>query len=172
MKAQNARTWLLVAAISTFPVLAADGLDVKTGAWEVTMTTKTKSVAMPAGVMDNWTPEQKAQMQATLKQLADSPPVTRTDRSCVTDKDIREGVFLQRSAAANCTYTPTASTSKREEMTFECKAGPGLTKGRMVAEVIDSANVKGEMLINVDGLTMETTFRSRWLGPTCADGDK
>jgi hypothetical protein len=42
----------------------------------------------------------------------------------------------------------------------------------MVAEVIDSSNVKGEMLIYVDGLTMQTTFKSKWLGPTCADGDK
>ena len=53
-------------------------------------------MSMPADAMANMTPQQKAQMEAMMKQMAASGPKTITERSCVTDKDIREGAFHQR----------------------------------------------------------------------------
>ena len=75
------------------PVLAADVLNVKTGTWEATFTTNTAGVGLPASVVASMTPEQKAQAEMIMKQLAASGPKTVTERSCVTDKDIREGAF-------------------------------------------------------------------------------
>ena len=171
MKMRTTKDWLLVAAVAALPVLAADGLNVKTGTWETTMTTNTAGMAMPAGAMADMTPQQKAQMEALMKQLAASGPKTITERSCITDKDISEGAFHQP-ADGKCTYKPVVATGKRQEMTFECPGDKGVTSGRMVVDAIDSANVKGVMQIRAEGMTIDSTFKSRWLGPTCAKEDK
>jgi len=173
MKLRIEKKWLLIPMIAALPVLAADGLNVKTGTWETTMTTNTSGMSMPAGAMANMTPQQKAQMEAMMKQMAASGPKTITERSCVTDKDIREGAFHQRAEDdSQCTYKPVVATGKRQEMTFECPGTKGVSSGRMVVDAIDSGNVKGEMHIKAEGMTIDSTFKSKWLGPTCAAEDK
>ena len=57
-------------------------------------------------------------------------------------------------------------------MTFECPGTKGVSSGRMVVDAIDSANVKGEMHIKAEGMTIDSTFKSKWLGPTCSAEDK
>jgi hypothetical protein len=57
-------------------------------------------------------------------------------------------------------------------MTFECPGKQGVSGGRMVVNAADSTHVSGEMQIKAEGMTIESTFTSKWLGPTCADADK
>jgi hypothetical protein len=51
MKLRLVSNLRLLALVAAFPVLAADGLNVKTGTWETSITTKTSgmSMAMPGG---------------------------------------------------------------------------------------------------------------------------
>jgi Protein of unknown function (DUF3617) len=160
---------LLVPLIAAFPVLAADGLNVKTGTWETTVTTKSSGMTMPADAMANMGPEQRAQMAAMMKQMGQGAPRTTTDKSCVTDKDLKDGAFRSMQEDSKCTYKPVVSSGRRQEMTFECPTGKGVSSGHMVVDAVDSSNVKGQMHLKTQGMTIESTFTSKWLGPTCAE---
>ncbi len=173
MKPRINGNWLLLTAIAALPALAADGLNVKTGTWETTLTTKTSGMTMPAEAMANMNPQQKAQMEAMMKQMSAAGPRTITDKSCVTEKDLKEGAFRgQQEKDSSCTYKPVATSGRHQEMTFECPGKRGVSSGHMVVDATDSSNVKGEMHIKAEGVTIDSTFTSKWLGPTCADADK
>ncbi len=173
MTLQIRKNWLLVTALTALPVLAADGLAVKTGTWETTMTTKASGMTMPAEAMAKMNEQQRAQMEAIMKNMGSAAPKTMTSKSCITDKDLKEGAFRAQQDKANpCTYKPVVTTGKRQEMTFECPGTRGVSSGHMIVDATDSNNVKGEMHIKASGATIDTTFTSKWLGPTCAAADK
>lgn len=177
MKLHIRKGWLLAAAIAAMPLLAADSLNVKTGTWETTMTTKTSGMemAMPASAMANMTPEQKAQMAAMMSRMGagGAAPKPVTEKSCVTEKDLRDGAFrAQQQKDSKCTYKPVVSSGKHQEMTFECPGEQGVSSGRMVVDALDNSNIKGEMHLKAGGMTIDSTFTSKWLGPTCAAEDK
>jgi Protein of unknown function (DUF3617) len=174
MKSRLEKNWLLILMIIALPALAADGLNVKTGTWETTMSMKTSGMTMPAEAMANMNEQQKAQMAAMMKNMGGATPRVTTTKSCVTEKDLKEGAFRAQQEKDNpCTYKPVVTTGKRQEMTFECpsKRG-GVSSGHMIVDATDSNNVKGEMHIKAESVTIDSTFTSKWLGPTCADADK
>jgi hypothetical protein len=166
------RKLLLIVAIAAFPVLAADSLNVKTGTWETTMTMKTSGMAMPAEAMANMGPEQRAQMAAMMKQMGQGAPRTTTNKSCVTEKDLKEGAFRAQQENSKCTYKQVAGSGNRQEMTFECPSQRGVSSGHMVVNATDNAHVSGEMHLKAEGMTVDSTFTSKWLGATCAAEDK
>jgi hypothetical protein len=173
MKLRMRKNWLLVTAMAALPVLAADGLAVKTGTWETTMSMKTSGMTVPAEAMANMNEQQRAQMAAMMKNIGGATPRVTTTKSCVTEKDLKEGAFrAQQEKDNNCTYKPVVTTGKRQEMTFECPGKRGVSSGHMIVDATDSSNVKGEMHIKAEGVTIDSTFTSKWLGPTCADADK
>jgi hypothetical protein len=173
MKLRMRKNWLLVTAMAALPVLAADGLAVKTGTWETTMSMKTSGMTVPAEAMANMNEQQRAQMAAMMKNMGGATPRVTTHKSCVTEKDLKEGAFrAQQEKDNNCTYKPVVTTGKRQEMTFECPGKRGVSSGHMIVDATDSSNVKGEMHIKAEGVTIDSTFTSKWLGPTCADADK
>jgi Protein of unknown function (DUF3617) len=177
MKLRIRKNWLMVTAlagaIAPLAVLAADGLNVKTGTWETTMSTKTSGMSMPAEAMANMNEQQRAQMAAMMKNMGGAAPKTMVQKSCVTEKDLKEGAFRARQDKDNpCTYKPVAGSGKHQEMTFECPSKRGVTTGHMIVDATDSSNVKGEMHIKAESVTIDSTFTSKWLGPTCADADK
>jgi hypothetical protein len=177
MKLRINGSWLLVTAlagaITALPVLAADGLNVKTGSWETTITTKTSGMSMPAEAMANMNEQQRAQMAAMMKNMGSAAPKTMTHKSCVTEKELKEGAFRGQQDKGNpCTYKPVVTSGKRQEMTFECPGEHGVSSGHMIVDATDSSNVKGEMHIKAQGVSIDSTFTSKWLGPTCADAAK
>jgi hypothetical protein len=177
MTLQIRKDWLLATALAgamaALPVLAADGLNVKTGTWETTMSMKTSGMAMPAESMANMNEQQRAQMAAMMKSIGTAAPRVTTTKSCVTEKDLKEGAFRGQQSKDNpCTYKPIVTTGKRQEMTFECPSQRGVSSGHMIVDAADSNNVKGEMHIKASGMSIDSTFTSKWLGPTCADADK
>jgi hypothetical protein len=108
-----------------------------------------------------------------MKNMGGGPPKVTTTKSCVTEKDLKEGAFRGQQDKSNpCTYKPVVTTGKRQEMTFECPGRQGLSSGHMIVDATDSNNVKGEMHIKAQGMSIDSTFTSKWLGPTCAEADK
>ena len=173
MTLQIRNNWLLLTALAAVPALAADGLAVKTGTWETTLTTKASGMTMPAEAMAKMNEQQRAQMEAMMKSMGSAAPKTMTSKSCVTDKELKEGAFRAQQDKDNpCTYKPVVTTGKRQEVTFECPGTHGVSSGHMTVDALDSNNVKGEMHIKASGATIDTTFTSKWLSPSCADADK
>lgn len=151
--------------------LAAEQLAVKTGLWESTTVTTTSGIQipqLPAEALSRLPPEQRAQMENMMKQLGANGPSTRTDRSCLTEQDLKEGLFkaLRESENANCKHNIVKATSRQQEVEMTC-GGPVSGTGRMKVDVVDSGNVRGEMDMKSAAMTMSVKFTSRWLGASC-----
>ncbi len=172
MRLPTRKDWLLLGAVTALPVLA-DGLAVKTGAWETTVRTRTSGLIVPEEALASMTAQQRTQMEALVGTSAAGPPPS-TSKSCMTQKDIDDGAFRaqQLQKESQCNFKPVASGAKHQEWTFECPSQPGGASGRMVVDATDSTHVTGEVNIKAEGVSITTTFTSRWLGDSCAEVDK
>lgn len=166
----KSRRILMPALVMLAPALAlaAETLDVKPGLWETTTVTTSTGLSIPAEALARVPEAQRGQMQEMLKQMGAGAPSTRTDRSCVTEEDLKEGVFkaLREAENANCTHTIVKATARQQEIEMNC-TGTVPAKGHMRLEAINSETVKGEMDVKSTAVTMNMKFDARRLSATC-----
>ena len=119
---QQRRMMFAVLAFAAIGSATADGLDVKTGLWEMTYTTEVRGTLMPKAVLDKMTPEQRARFAAAQQKQDAEGPKTSTEKTCVTEQDLREGAFHsgEDKEDSNCKYTPGIRTSTVQEETMVC----------------------------------------------------
>jgi hypothetical protein len=161
---------LIAAAL---PVLAADSLQVKTGLWETTTTMQMSGVSIPADTLAKMPAAQRAQMEQMMRSMGADAPRTMKEKSCVTEKDLKDGVF--RNAGENmkhCNYTTISATARRQEYTFQCAEEGHVANGRMVLEAADSNHVQGTTDVKSDAATMSMKFSAQWLSANCAAAEK
>jgi len=170
MKTPRIALFLVFAAL---PVLAADSLPVKPGLWETTVEIDMAGLTLPDSVTASMTPEQRAKMEAVMKQMASQGPRTTTTKNCVTAEELKNGEFNAARAAQdqNCKYQVVSSTPKRREMTMTC-GGQMNASGHMVLNIADDANVQGDMQMKMQQSNMNMKFRSHWLGASCPAEEK
>jgi hypothetical protein len=123
-------------------------LNVKTGLWRVTMTSKISS--LPA-------------------------PNTSTYDSCVKKEDLDKYPFTDPDD--NCNWKVLTSTGSEMEATGTCKPpGMGNVSFSMKLVATDTQNVKGtgQLTINGQGATMNGTYSgtAKWISATCPAGVK
>ena len=111
--------WLLVGACLVLPITTiADQLNIRPGLWEMTSTTHTSGMPpLPKSMMDNMTPAQRAEMEASMKAEAAKGPQTETERQCITKEDI-ENPF--DSETEGCTHTIVTTTRTTQELRLTC----------------------------------------------------
>lgn len=160
------------AVMIALPVLAADALQVKTGLWETTTTSKMSGISIPADALAQMPPAQRAQMEQMMKQMTGAQSVK--DRSCVTQKDLQDGPFRDQADpdAGNCKYTQVAATTRRQEWSFQCSSQGANVTGKMTLEASDSTHVKGLIDAKGDQGGMNIQFTAQWLSASCAGADK
>jgi hypothetical protein len=98
---------------------AADfhALDVKTGQWETTVTGQiTGAPAIPAEVLTQLTPEQRAKMESAMGGRGAKPMVTT---SCKTKEKLNQA-WTTGQNQKSCTTTVTSSSSSKQEVHLEC----------------------------------------------------
>jgi hypothetical protein len=148
-------------------------LDVKMGLWETSIVTETSGMPpIPPEMAAKLTPEQKARMEAMVKQRQSEGPKTQTVKKCVTKQDMNTTDFMGKDDP-ECTKTVVTSTSKKLEGKMECTHSGGKQSGTFSLEAMDSSDVKGEthMVMSGNGNTMTANahFTSKWLGASCGD---
>lgn len=150
----------------TLPLLAAERLAVKVGLWE---NTATMSMSMPPEALQKMPAAQRAQMEAVLKQM--STPQTVTEKSCMTEKDLDGTAFREAltQPGMDCEYTTVASTSKRQEITMQCKSAGGPVTGRITVDVQSDTQVRGTMEMRSSQANVDAKFESKWLAAACGD---
>lgn len=175
------RTKLLFALIvfSSLTLWAADKLtplNVKAGLWEMTsthsMTGMPAMPALPPDTLAKMTPEQRARMEAAMKQSGAGGPTTNVRKECITKEKLEKRSAFDENRG-DCTRTVVNSTGSKLEVKFHCEEKQTSSDGTLLVEAIGSDNVKGTMhlVTNSNGRTMNMnfTFNSRYLGPTCGD---
>ena len=128
---------------------ALQPLNVKTGLWDVTMTTAINGMGKPQ---------------------------TRNYKSCIKKEDLDKYPFADPDK--RCTYTVVSSTGTTMEAHGTCQPGSEGAKidFNLRLEAVDSENVKGtgQMNMSMEGRTMDGNYNAtaKWIGATCPAGTK
>ena len=169
---QQRRTIFAVLALAAIGIAAADGLDVRTGLWEMTITIDARGTFMPKAALDKLTPEQRAKVAESLKQQAAQGPRTSSEKTCVTAQDLKEGAFQNQEdkEEGSCKYTPGTRTSTVQEGTMVC-AGENARTGTFRVEAVGRDRIKGSYNGSGAGSRFSMQLSGKWLSASCAGAD-
>ncbi|HVA01381.1 MAG TPA: DUF3617 domain-containing protein [Terriglobia bacterium] len=167
-----------VICLSVELLLAAGGkyqpLNVKTGLWETTWTSKvTGRPPISPDMLANLTPEQRAKFEAAMNRMASEAPKTRTSKSCLTKEKLEKDPFSDKKMS--CTETVLNSTGSKMEVHEVCTGKDMKTDVNVRIEAITSGYVKGTVQSNTTGggntMNVNGTFTSKYIGAVCKDTD-
>ena len=165
---------LLLATLMAVPTVAlsAEGLDVKTGLWEMTYTSDVQGSFVPQATLDKMTPAQKAQVAAAAKKQAAQGPRSWTEKTCVTAKDIKSGAFRPSDDQddPDCRMTMKTQTRTVQEVATAC-SGAEARHAEMRIEALGRDRIKGTLTADSNGGKMTMQLSGRWLSDSCAGAD-
>jgi len=161
----------VTAVLASFAVLAAEQLNVKTGQWEMVMSTSTSGASpIPAEARAKMSPEQLAKMDAMFG--AGAAPRVHKSLECVTKEDLAKPFHPDEDE--KCQTTVIKSTSTTQDISVTCK-GDHPSTGRMHVEASSPESMKATIDFAVEsgnGATqIKTQMTGRWVGPTCKKDD-
>jgi len=167
-------TSISLAALACAALLLADTLNVKPGQWEATVTSQMTGLPpIPQEVLDKMTPQQREMMEQRMK--GNQTPRTTTSKSCITKEQIEKGFDVGEDDKA-CTRTVISSTSTKQEIKIECNRDNNKSTGTIRIEASSPESVKGSMQMSMTSggrsMNMNSTFTSKYLGPTCEKDSK
>jgi hypothetical protein len=158
---------LLIAGIFAIgTAYAADGLQLKTGVWDVTYIVKMEGSMIPKSALEKMPPERRAAVEAAMKKRAAAPAKPRATKSCVTAEDLRKGAF-DADPDSNCKKTLVSQTSTHQELKFVCTEDGETRTGRMTIDAPSSDRMQGNVEIVTSNGKVSTQLTGVWAGPTC-----
>lgn len=178
---------MLIASACLFAPAASMAIDksalinVKEGLWETTLNMSGMSgmPSIPEDMLAKLTPEQRAQMEAMMKQRGmSSNGHTTVVKSCVTKDKIEKGMAFSDEKRENCTHTIVSSTPTHAEIKLHCEmnkdsANKATVDSTTVIDVVGPDSTKGttHAVTTSNGHTMpsDMTFTSKYLGADCGD---
>lgn len=138
---------------------AAETLDIKEGLWEATSTVTLDGMQLPPALLQSLPDEQRRQFERL-----DGRP--RTERACVTQKDIAQG-FQRFDRESACTRETIASTPRRFEANVTCGGIlPGEGSARI--EAPDATHVRGAATLQSLLGNVNMALNARWLSASCS----
>jgi hypothetical protein len=166
---------LAIVLLAAAGVRAADpvALDIKPGEWEATVTSQITGLSqgapqIPADQLAKMPPEQRAKVEAMLKQMGG--PRTSTNKSCVKKEDLTK---LQVNNDQSCKTTLVSSSGTKQEIHMECDRKGGKQTGTITIETLSSESIKFNIQAGGDSngknISMTVNGASKWLGPVCED---
>jgi hypothetical protein len=172
---------ILLGVAFLFPFVMQSGssitpLSVKVGLWETTVTSNMSGMPMPTipdSVLAQMSPEQRAKIQQAMQEQNGKPITTK---SCLTKEKLQNTNPFQK-APQGCTFTVLSSSGSKMEVKIECVRNGMTMTGSTVVTANDSENVKGTVHMNMagstgstaNGMKMDSSFTSKWLGSSCGD---
>jgi hypothetical protein len=158
-------------------------MDAKTGEWEYTVTTQVTGMQAPQGaqampaippeVLAQMTPDQRAKMEAGMKQSAammSGKPATMTNKNCIKKEDLAKMV-PNTGKQQNCKMTYVTSTRSKQEIKMDCDESGQKMTGTVVVEALspDATKFSMEMTGMQDGkpMGMKINGTGKWLSATC-----
>lgn len=156
-------------ALAAAAAEAGDRLDVKTGQWETTTTTKVEGSVIPKDVLAQMPPEKRAHVEQAMAAHAAANAKPRVTTTCMTEADLEKGAFTPPDSS--CTVTTKSRTATHQEMSVECVRDGRKSTGRMVIDATSNERIKGLMELLVADGKVVAEFSGKWLGAACAAGD-
>ena len=147
-------------------------LDVKPGLWETTTSREGGGGGMPipADVLAKMSPEQRAKMEARMKERAAAGPKVNATKSCITAERLKRGFDVDRSPDPSCKRTVINQTANRLEAHTEC-SGEHTRSSDFRFEALNRETIKGQIKIvsmrGGEASTINIEMTSKWLGGDC-----
>jgi Protein of unknown function (DUF3617) len=175
------RPRLILAFILLAPLvlLAADKLtmlNLKEGLWEITVS---GMPGVPDDMLAKLPPEQRAQMEAMMKQRGmSSSGNTTVAKTCITKEKLDKGVAFSTENRQNCTRNVVSSSPTHAEVKVHCEenkssGNKSTVDSTTVIDVVGPDSTKGSThaVTNSNGRNMvvDLTFTSKYLGAACGD---
>lgn len=168
------KTLLLAIGVSGALItgVVAATLDVKPGLWEVTTRGEaTGTPPIPPQMLAQMSPAQRAQMMAAMQGRMNQPTVTR---SCLTQKMIDRGMYLDRPDDDHCTQTVTGNSAHSLDVRVMCTGEQQeKTTGSMHVDATSRESISGAFnMVSTDGtntMTMKRKLQGKWLGSNCGN---
>ena len=156
--------------LATLPFATqAETLDIKTGAWEITMKTLIEGMQIPKEAMANMPPDQRARMEEAMRARSGKVNTT-TEQSCVTQQDLDHGFLDKSEQEKNCTRKVITQSARHLEFEETCTA-PESSVGHAKFDAISSENYIGVFdMTRGQGTKVHVEMSGRWLGATCKEG--
>jgi hypothetical protein len=150
----------------------AESLNVKPGAWEMTVTTVASGMKLSPEMAANMTPAQRAQMEQMMK-AREGKPRTMTVPSCLTKEDVSQDRIIKEmededdDAEVNCKIKVISKSSSKLVIDQICP-GPPASTGRLTIEAktpeslvaTSDRNLKGSGKAHLD-------IKGKWLRASC-----
>jgi len=154
--------------LTALPLVSqAATLDIKTGTWEMTLSTAMSGMPMPKEALAKMEPAQRARIEASMRaQAGQGKP--HISRSCVTREDLDRGQ-LMRSDEPNCKRKVITQDARHLEMEEVC-TGPEPSKSHFKFDATSSERYTGSIdMLRGDG-KVHIDMSGRWIGATCTKG--
>jgi hypothetical protein len=145
----------------------AESLNVKPGAWHITVVTTTTGNPIPPDALANLPPDKRAQIEESMRAQAGKPN-TETFKSCMTKEDLDQDRMFKSEDESTCARKILSRTATKVVIEQTCPAPRALT-GRTTLEaktpetisaVIDTVQGSAAGKIHVE-------LKGRWLGASC-----
>ena len=165
------KTRLILLILAALPLCGhAESLDIKTGLWEIVMSTAISGVPIPAAALANMPAAQRAKIEESMRARAGKVN-TNTTRSCVTQADLDRGNLLE-SEDKNCMRNVIEQNARRFEVEETCGA-PEPTKTHMTfaAKTPESYTATLDRAQG-EGGKVHVEMSGRWVTAVCTEADE
>jgi hypothetical protein len=153
-------------------VLLAQASRLKPGLWEASAVMNMGDVAsmIAEDKLAKMTPEQRAQIQAMMKQAASNPTASKI---CYTKEQLDKGLDYNLERAGTCKSKTISSTGFKQVSEISCDNGKTQTNGTVTMEAVDPEHYSGliqmKTLANGQSRDMTIKISGKWLGADCGD---
>jgi Protein of unknown function (DUF3617) len=146
----------------------ADSFNVKPGAWEITMTSLTNGMLIPAEALANMPPAQRARIEKSM-QARSGKPSTHVRKSCVTKTDLDQDRILKSDDEENCKKKIISKSASKIVYEQTCKA-PYASRSTVKVEARSSESMEAvmDMVQGGGGGKIHVVIKGHWLGSSCA----
>jgi hypothetical protein len=146
----------------------ADSLNAKTGAWEITTTTLTTGMPVPAEALAKMPPGQRANIEKTMQARAGKPS-THMRKSCVTKKELDEDRVIKSDDEGQCKKKIISKSASKIVFEQTC-AAPHASTSNVTIEAKTPESIVASMDMVRGGASgkIHADIKGRWLSTSCA----
>jgi len=146
----------------------ADSLNAKAGAWEMTTTTLSKGMPVPADSLAKMPPEQRAKIEKAIQARA-GKLVTHVTKKCLTQADLDQDRVIKSDDEGQCKRKIISKSASKIVLEQTC-AAPRASTSTMMIEARTPENIVSSIdIVQGDASgKIHVDIKGRWLGTSCA----
>ena len=148
------------------PCVFADSFNVKTGAWELTFTSKTSGIMLPPEMLERMPPERRAKLEEAMKARSGQPK-TRVKKGCITQKDLDQNNFIKAEGEGETACAVKVLSKSPTKLVMERICPAAESNYKISIDVKTPENVEGTIDGSAGEGKMHTDLKGRWLGTSC-----